>query len=293
LLIKVPTLDVQRANVQRIDLGQVAIGPITVDSLVLNNANFSLTSANATLHNVDVTISIHVSIRWHVHIGLPDWIPDIDEGDTYDLGSLTFGPLNVGDIAIPGLNNVNIHIPSLTASSTTVSADPLGLRLENASAEQVRATNTALPAAGFTIAGLSLDAVEGTDIAVPGANVDHATVAHFSGDALAIPAFTLRNLTLPAAHMPSASSSAPLDIPATLGRRGIGFGDDDSLLSVIVFLTPTALSHVEHLEITDANANATVGQIVLHNVTLPYDALNLTLSQLGLTSVAIPAFDAS
>ena len=35
------------------------------------------------------------------------------------------------------------------------------------------------------------------------------------------------------------------------------------------------------------------GQIVLHNVTLPYDVLNLTLSQIGINTVAIPAFNVS
>jgi len=34
--------------------------------------------------------------------------------------------------------------------------------------------------------------------------------------------------------------------------------------------------HVGHLELTDATASATVGSIALHNVTLPFDVLNLT-----------------
>ena len=51
--------------------------------------------------------------------------------------------------------------------------------------------------------------------------------------------------------------------------------------------------NVNHIEITGANASATVGQIVLHNVTLPYDVLNLTLAQVGLNTVQIPAFNVS
>ena len=45
--------------------------------------------------------------------------------------------------------------------------------------------------------------------------------------------------------------------------------------------------------VLNANASASVGQVVLHNVTLPYDALNLTLSQIGINTVAIPAFNVS
>jgi len=50
---------------------------------------------------------------------------------------------------------------------------------------------------------------------------------------------------------------------------------------------------VDHLGIWDATASATVGQVVLHDVTLPYDVLNLTLSQIGINTVGIPLFNAS
>jgi hypothetical protein len=49
--------------------------------------------------------------------------------------------------------------------------------------------------------------------------------------------------------------------------------------------------HVGHLEITDATASATVGSIALHNVTLPFDVLNLTLANVGINTVQIPAFN--
>jgi hypothetical protein len=51
--------------------------------------------------------------------------------------------------------------------------------------------------------------------------------------------------------------------------------------------------HVGHLEITDAAASATVGSIALNNVTLPYDVLNLTLSQVGIKTIDVPAFNVS
>jgi len=58
---------------------------------------------------------------------------------------------------------------------------------------------------------------------------------------------------------------------------------------VVLHITSSVLSHIDHLEITGANANATVGQIVLNNVVLPYDVLNLTLSQVGINTIGIPA----
>ena len=289
--VNVPALDVQQANLQGIDIGQVAIGPITVGDLVLNNMDFSMSAAQAVLQSVGVTIRIHVTVDWHVHVGLPDGIPDIDFGDTFDLGTLSFGPINIGDVVIPGLNNVHLHIPTFTAQNMSLTANPVGLHATNASANHVHAANLVLPSAGFTIAGLALSSIQGNAVSVPAAQLDSATIGHLTGDPIKIPAFTGNNLNLPTAQLPQASSSAPLDIPADLSTLSVGF--DAGVLSVHIHLTPSAQMHVDHLEITNANASATVGQIVLHNITLPYDALNLTLSQIGISTVAVPAFNVS
>jgi hypothetical protein len=105
---------------------------------------------------------------------------------------------------------------------------------------------------------------------------------------LKIPVLTLGGLDLPAVQIPLVNSSAPLDIPATLQQRSVGF--DAGILRLAIDIQPSALSHIDHLEITGANASATASQIVLHDVTLPYDALNLTLSQIGIDTIDIPAF---
>jgi hypothetical protein len=289
--VNVPELDVNQAKLQTIDIGQVAIGPITVGDLVLNNADFSMSAAQGALTNVSVTIKVHISVEWHVHVGMPDGIPNIDLGDTYDLGSFGFGPVTVGNIVIPGLNNIHLHIPSLTAQNMSVATGSLSLQLRNAAADKISAANLSLPNAGFTIAGLSLTSLQGSGIGIPAANLDKVEVGHLHGDPVQIPSFTLSNLNLPAAQIPTMSSTAPIDIPAQLPTQSPGF--DAGIIKLFVHLTPSALSHIDRLEITNANANATVGQVVLHNVTLPYDVLGLTLSQIGIDTVAIPAFSVS
>jgi hypothetical protein len=291
LQVTVPALDVQQANLQGIDIGQVAIGPITVGDLVLNNMDFSMSAAQAVLQSVGVTIRIHITVDWHVHVGLPDGIPDIDFGDTVDLGTLTFGPINIGDVVIPGLNNVHLHIPTFTAQNMALTANPVGLKATNTTAEHIHAANLALPSAGFTIAGLALSSIQGNTISVPAARLGSATIGHLSGDPIQVPAFTGNNLSLPAAQIPQVSSSAPLDVPANLSTMSVGF--DAGIVSVHINLTPSAVMSVNHLEITNASASATVGQVVLHNITLPYDVLNLTLSQIGINTVAVPAFNVS
>lgn len=291
MFVKVPDVDIQKAGLAAISVGQVAIGPITVGELVLSNADFSMSGARGTLRNVNVTITLHFTVDWHVHVGMPDGIPDINIGTTYDLGSFTFSA-PVGDVVLPALNNIHVHIPTLSAQNMSVAATPLAnLQLANAAAEHIQAQQVTLPAAGFTIAGLTLNSIQGTAISVPAATVDRATVGRLHGDPVTIPSFTLGSLQLPAAQIPELSSSAPLDIPAKLQARSLGF--DAGILRLSITVTPSALSHIDQLEINGANANATVEQVVLHNVVLPYDVLNLTLSQVGIDSIGIPTLSAT
>lgn len=192
MLAKVPQLDIKQAGLQTVALGQVSIGPITAGELVLNGADLAMSAAKGVLQNVSVTVTLRISVEWHVHVGLPDGIPDIDIGDTYDLGSFDFS-MPVGDIVIPGLNNLNFHIPSLTAQNLSVAAAPVGLQLHNVSAEQIRAVDVALPAAGFTLAGLTLGTVTGSGIGVPAAQVGQATVGHLHGDPVQVPSTRCRS----------------------------------------------------------------------------------------------------
>jgi hypothetical protein len=284
---KIPQLSVQQAGIQTISIGQLGLGPITVGNLVLSNLDFSLNAAQAVLHNMNVTVTLHLSLEWHVHVGLPDGIPDIDIGDTYDLGSPSFS-LPVGNVTIPALSNLQFHIPSVNAQNLAVNASPLTLQLTNLSAEDIHASNAVAPTAGFTISGLTLTSLGGNGIGLPDATVAQATVGHVHGDPAKIPAFALGGLQLPAVQIPSISSTIPLNIPANL--QGPSVGVDGGLLRILLHIQPSVLIHIQQLDITGANAAASVGQVVLHDVTLPYDVRNLTLSQIGIDTISIPSF---
>lgn len=286
--VAIPEVGVQGASLASIDVGQVGIGPIQVGELVLDNADVTMSAALGVLRNVRVRVTLNITLSWHVHIGLPWPFDDIDFGDSYDLGSPSFS-MTVGDVTIPGLNNVRVHIPSLTAANVSTSADPLtNLHLGAASAEQIRTRNVSLPSAGFTLAGLALTSVQGNDVSVPAAGVDQVTIGRVRGDPIALGTFTLRGLNMPSASIPDITSSAPLDIPANLQARR--FSIPAGILSLSLTIRPSALSHVEQLRLTNTQASATVGRIVLRNVVLPYEVLNLTLSQIGINTIGIPAF---
>ncbi len=287
--VAIPEVDVQGASLASIAVGHVGIGPIQIGELVVDNTDVSMSAGLGVLRNVRATVTLHITLSWHIHIGLPWPFDDIDFGDSYDLGSPNFS-VTVGDVTIPGLNNVQVHIPSLTASNlSAASVDPLAnLHLGTASAEQVRARNVALPSAGFSLAGLALTSVQGSAVSVPAAGVDEVTIGRVHGDPITIGTFALRGLNLPSASIPDITSQAPLDIPANLRART--FTMPAGILSLSLTIRPSALLHVEQLRITNAHASASVGRIVLRNVVLPYEVLNLTLSQIGINTIGIPAF---
>jgi hypothetical protein len=244
------------------------------------------------LKDLTVTVTLRIKVGWHIHIPLPWPFDDIDIGDDYDLGSFSFTMPPIGDVTIPGLNNIQVHIPSLTAQNMSASANPLtNLQLQNAVADQVRARNVVLPTGGFTLAGLTLNSVQGDNVSVPAASIGEASVGHVHGDPATVGAFSLNSLTLPAAQVPTISSTAPFDVPVQLQPRTLSL--PAGILHLSLTITPSALSHVEHLEISNANGSGSLGSVVLRNVVLPYDLLNLTLSQIGITTIGIPTFAAS
>jgi hypothetical protein len=290
LQVHVPQLDVQQASLQAIDIGQVALGPITVGDLTVNNTNFSLNAGHAVLKNMNVHLTLHFSLEWWIGFSVDDLF-SIDEHHTTSLGSVSLDMPPV-DVTVDALNNMHVNIPTLTAHNMSVQADDVSLQLHNASADGVQAKNVALPSAGFSIAGLTLNSVDGNNVSVPAAKLDQATVNRLHGDDITIPAFTARNLNLPTAHSDSMVNTAPLDMPLTM-KLSHEPGFDLGLLKVVLHITVNANAHIPYLEIKDVEASATVGQITLQNVNIPYDVHNLKLSQVGITTVGIPAFNAS
>src|SRR5438874_3863388 len=218
--VNVPEADIQRASLSSISLGTVAIGPITVGEMVVNNVDFNMSAGVGFIRGMTVTVRLRIDFEWHIHIPLPWPFDDIDIGDTNYLGTFAFTLPPVGDVTIPGLSNLHFQIPQLTAHNVSAAADPLSnVQLNNASADTIQARDVVLPTAGFTIAGLSLNSVEGDNLSVPAAGVRQATVGHVRGDPLTLGDFELPSLTLGSANIPRLFNTSPFDVPATLQSR--------------------------------------------------------------------------
>ena len=290
--LHVPEADVQRAALESIAVGQIQIGPISVDELVVQDLNVHLQSGTAFVRNMTVRVRISFDLEWNVGVDLPDPFGSFSTGDTNHLGSFSFNLPPVGDVTIPGLNNINLSVPSLTARNVAVTANPLAnVRLTNAAADNVEARDVILPTAGFSIAGLSLSSIQGDNIGVPAASVRQASVGRVRGDPLRLAELSLNSATIGSASVPSVRSTSAFEVPAQLQDRRIPF--DLGVLWGGLIVKPTATSRIPYLEINNANATASTGRVVVRNVSLPFEALNLTLGQIGITTLDVPAFTAS
>jgi hypothetical protein len=269
----------------RLTIGQVVVGPITVGQLVLRNAALGISAGQAQLQGVVITVRLRFDLEWHVHIGLPWPFDDIDIGDTTFLGTISI-PFAFGNAAIPNLQNINLNIAQLTGSNIATQADPIAnVKLDGLRAEDIRASGITAPVQGFTLSGMSLGSLAVQGIGVPAASVTSATVGRVHGQPASLPLLVLKGLSLPAAAANDISSGA-LDIPIT--RDAITLGADLGLLRIGLKVTPSANMHVDRMLMSGVQARASVGTIELRNVTLPYNALNITLADMGIETLEIP-----
>jgi hypothetical protein len=289
MLATLPDTTVTRAGINSIAVGQVAIGPIRIGQLTVRNLNLRMSTGAIELRNFRVTVSLRLALVWKVCVGIP-----FDGSRCWD-GTINLGEPSVtvplGDVSIPGLQTFDINMGQLSLANVTATSSPLNnLRIGTAVAEQIRARNTTVPAQGFQIAGLGLNAVRMDGVGVPAVRVDEVAVGRVSGEALPLGGMTLANLALPATAVGDIVSTA-LDVRATAARHDIVA--DAGLLEITLQITPTARARMDRFSISGLNASGSIGSIELRDAVAPYELLNLTLSQIGIESIDIPTIGVS
>jgi hypothetical protein len=275
--------DVQQAGVGTVNVGSIGIGPITIGQLVLDNFELNTAADGAFLRNFVVTVTYTMSLDWHLHIDLPGHV--IDDSGTEDLDSPTF-VIGFGDIRVPGIENLKVAIDSLALDNPAATINPVSnLQLGAAVAEQIQAKNLKLPTAGFTLTGLGIGGLNVGGLGIPAAALDSVTIGKVHGDATPFGQMALNNLALPAVSIPDIVGQG-VDSVATPKPKA--FHLDLGCLDLTLKVNPTASAHIDQLVIRNVKANLSIGKIELHNIVAPYDLLNLTLSQIGITNLSVP-----
>src|SRR6266852_3366498 len=276
MLTTIPEADIAKASVNSISVGSVGIGPVTIGQLVITDLELNTAADGAFLRNFVVTVTYNMKLDWHLHIELPGNV--IDDSGTEDLDSPTF-IIGFGDIRLPGLENLKIDIASLAVDSPSATILPVtNITLGKASAEGIQAKNLKLPTAGF--------ALNVGGFGAPAATVDTVTIAKVNGDTTPFGQMSLSNLGLPASQIPDIVAQG---IDSTATPKPKAFHLDMGCLDLVLKVNPTAQAHIDEFIIRNVKASGSIGKIELHNVVAPYELLNLTLSQIGIETLSVPA----
>lgn len=288
----IPEARIAKSNVQQINVGEVKIGPIAIDKLVVRNVHVRTSTGVAQMRNVRTTLTLRFALDWKVGVTIDTPLGDVDfnRNGTIDLGSLGF-TLSFGHIDLPGFANLSFDIPSLPVTNVSAVVGAIkDLNLGAVIAEQIRAKDATVPTDGFQLAGLGLGNVSIEGLSVPAAGAAQATIARVKGGALPLTNLTIPNLALPQATIPSMTSK---NIDATTNPASKGLHADAGVLEVTLRVTTTARLQVEELRVDNIKAFSTIGAVELTNVVLPYEVLNLTLSQIGIESIEVPQLEVS
>jgi len=292
---KIAQANIARARVQRVDVGEVKIGAVHIDRLTLGSVHVQSSTGIAQMRNVVVTLTLAFGLDWRVgvKISMPDGISDVDFSDsgTLDLGTLRLG-VALGDLTLPGLASLAFDIPSLGVNDVNAVVGPLkNLNLGAAVAEGIRAQGLVAPGSGFTVAGLGLTGATVSGVSVPDASLASATIARVSGGTLPLPGLTIPGVELPDVLLPVVASQ---NVDATSNPVVSRMPTVDvGLLAATLKVTTTATFHVDELRIENVRAATSIGEITMQNIVLPYEVLDITLSQIGIETIDVPQVEVS
>jgi hypothetical protein len=279
----IPDAQIDRLTIGQISIGQLNAGPVQVGRLVLNDTRASIRTGVAVFRNLRVQLQLELMLRWEVRVDLAvlqkTWSGSILIGKQTPV-------ITVGDLALPGLQRLDMSLATLSVDQLQAQIGALhDLDLGGATAEHVRIADVTAPVQDITIAGLGIGGISVEGLGLPAATAGATTVTRLRGDAL-----PLGTVTLPAVELPAAGAGrvvgAGLDTTAV--SNPIAFTADTGLLDVTLEVVPGSRLLADELVLDGIDVGLAVGAIELHDVVLPYEVLDLTLSQIGVENVDVP-----
>ena len=285
----IPQTSLAKVSAQRIDVGEIDAGPISIGRLTIDSLHFGVSTGSVKARDVKVTVSVSITFDWWVGVTIDD-LGTWGWNGTLDLGTQS-ATVALGDLSLTGLKSLDLDVATLGVSNLSAVVGPIrNLRLGPLVAEQIATQGLVIPQPDFTINGLGLASAAINGMSVPAASAAKVTVAHAHGDALPVGTVTIPGLALPRASMGDIASDS---VSAGGEADPYVFTADAGVFGGTLTVTPSATIDFAELRITNVRATASIGSVTLQNVVLPYDVFNLTLSQLGIDTIAIPTLEVS
>jgi hypothetical protein len=287
--VRLPETTVGSAAVQQVNVGQVKLGPARIGKLSLSGTRLRASMGVAQLRNVRVSLTLTFSLKWTaglvIDAGELGKI-DLSQSGTMDLGNLDLG-VGLGHVDLPGLADLKLNMDDFSVADLEIVVGVLKtLKLGAVLAERVKAQGLVAPTQGFQLGGLGLAGASVQGTAVADASVDKVSVGRVSGGSLPLAGLTIPGLAFPQIKVPRVtcqkfgSASNPLVTPLPEADVGV--------LKAQLTVTTTARFDVDELRLEGIKASAAVAEVSLKNVELPFELLDLSLSQIGIESIGVP-----
>ncbi len=284
-----PESNIDHAQIATVQIGELSVGPLDIDSLVLTGTELRLSTGEAKLRNVTVSVTLTMELDWSVSVSI-FLVGSFGWNGTISLGqpSLTVG---FGDVSLPGLENLTVDLASLAVEEVSASLNPVqNLQFGDLLVNHLKATGVVAPVPDLQLLGIGLGRASAERLSLPGATVAAVEIGSVQGGRLPMDDISLASLSFPD-ELIADTTGAGLDTEGT--ANPIGFHADVGVLEVTLRVTPSVRIQAEQFSLSGVRAGASFDSVVLSGVSLPFEFSNLTLSELGITDVSLPLLEVS
>ncbi len=269
-----------KGSVAEVTIDRVTIGEVQAGAMEIAGAAMTLKAGAARLHDVRMVIRLALSLDWKIDLGFL-----YSDSGSDDLGAFEFA-LGVGDVTIPGLDQIAATIPSATIPGARFTVPDMGpIRLGAGTFEGLAAKNLTMPASGFSLDGMNVGGLHFDGMELPEASCAEARIERVrTAEPAVLPSVSVDGVALPSVKVPDIASGA-LDVRAIAASRAIGV--DLGALQLTLRVVPSVRMQVAGMVMHDAEVGATVGKLTLSGVRIPVSVQGIGLARLDLQSVSM------
>jgi hypothetical protein len=277
--INVAQVAAASGGVVDVKVAKIVLGGVTIGQLTLQNTSLDIKSGSAFAQNVRTIMHLEFELDWWWDVGFAS-----DSG-TDDIGGLSI-PFNVGDIAIPSLNDIPLNIPSVVGNNVTAQVQPItGFDLGGGSFAGVTAASISIPQGGFTLAGLQVASLSLASLDVPRTSVGSVAIQDFHPNAsLSLPSLELGPIVLTSANAGNIATTNTIAFNGSASKQSgpsFDFGVFGGTLSVV----PTFFVSIGSLLLNGVSLSATVQHAILQSVGVPVDVQGIELSSVNVDNL--------
>lgn len=278
--LSVDQVQIQSGNIKSVDVDKVQFGDATIQRIEITDVSASLQNASVYLQNVRTITELQFTLTWKVDLGfIGSW------SGSNNLGSIDI-PFTVGDMAVPGLNNINMTIPSVEVPGIQAKMTPIThMALGQTAMTGISVINTRLPTNGFTMNGIGLGGMTLNNIQIPGTETVKATIQVVTpANNIVLPGAKLQNINIPSVSIPDIQSGS-ISTSAIASSRTITA--DIGILEVTLKVTPTIHLDIASMVIHDAELSALIKTMDIQNISVPVSINGVTVNEIGFSQLKV------